>query len=846
MSEEQVGSDPRVIHALREGQYTLLLGAGASHGATSRNGQPLPTGKTFAKELALDLSLDVAPNTPLAYVWDAAVQKSGSEQALRTKFCISRFLNCHPALHHLLLPTFAWKRIYTFNIDDVVPASYKMAPSALQKPIPIHFDDDRSDTYPDPTADECQIVYLHGAELFPSRPLVFGSPDYASAVTRQHTWWHVFASAFVCDPFIVIGASLREPDFETYLAWKQRLPLPLALPSFYVSPELDDAVRATCTRLGLIPIQMSGADFLKRLDTAVDKRDRISVRRARSVQHLSLLSTIKAVPILATLARQFIVVNDRDSWPSEGRAAEDFLEGHSPLWEDIQHDRDVQLSIEVEIVARARKFFAPETSTKRIAVLCVEGTAGSGKTTALMRAATGISDLGIDTLFFVGHDGLRSDVLADVAGGLSPNAGFVVVIDDINGHINQVRRLIEIYPSPAGQCFLLCAVRAGHRHFVEQNLSDLLEPQFLPIAPLAQTEALRLAEKLRSAAKLGRFLGKTSAELADQFVSTRPTGWAGQLLTILMQVVPGGTFRERLASEWKSLPDNDVRTFYGTICIASACGIPIRSPVAFRALQTPETRYIFSEVTMGSMRGLVEWFDQEFVRPRHRVVAEEIIRRCMDRAELFHISSRLAAALSPYVNRRTIITRSPEARLARELMDTDGLVVPALGSRAEEWFKAVEREWGWNSRYWEQRALTAMKAKHYSRARDFAEQGVGAETPPHPMPMTTCALVKLSSVEHDVNLTRSNCEDLFSQAIDLLDEAIDAWYSRRSFADEHPYHVLFQHSVRVALKLTGGIPEKLRIKLERHGATAEKLFKRDRAMVRILSELKDHGIDWRQ
>jgi hypothetical protein len=175
-------------------------------------------------------------------------------------------------------------------------------------------------------------------------------------------------------------------------------------------------------------------------------------------------------------------------------------------------------------------------------------------------------------------------------------------------------------------------------------------------------------------------------------------------------------------------------------------------------------------------------------------------------------------------------------------MDTDGLVVPALGNRAEEWFKAVEREWGWNSRYWEQRALMAMKARHYSRARDFAEQGVGAETPPHPLPMTTCALVKLSSVEHDVSLTRSNCEDLFSQAIELLDEAIHAW-STRSFVDEHPYHVLFQHSVRVARKLTGGIPEALSIKLERHGATAERLFKRDHVMSKILSGLREHN--WR-
>ena len=47
------------------------------------------------------------------------------------------------------------------------------------------------------------------------------------------------------------------------------------------------------------------------------------------------------------------------------------------------------------------------------------------------------------------------------------------------------------------------------------------------------------------------------------------------------------------------------------------------------------------------MRELVQWFDHEYLRPRHRVVGEETVRNCMDRKELFSISRRLALALSP-------------------------------------------------------------------------------------------------------------------------------------------------------------------------------------------------------
>ena len=622
MDLQELDLSPHAIDAIRDGQYTLLLGAGASNGATSASGEPLPNAQAFAEELGKALQMDIAPDTPLAYVWDAATRKSGSEQSLRETLSTRRFFGCHPAKYHYLLPTFAWRRIYTFNIDDVIPASYK-APDALQTPVPIHFDEDYKEA--DPVSDECQVVYLHGSELFPDRPLVFGPPAYAATVTRQHTWWHVFADSFISEPFIVIGASLREPDFETYLALKRRsLQPPGAPPSFYLSPRLDDAIRATCERLGLEPVQMSGEEFLTCLARSVTDREKISDRRARAIRSPSLLSAVKSVPALATLARQFLVVNDRESWPTVDRPPERFLEGHTPLWEDIRNNRDAPLGVVTSVVEQAESFFGQPDPANRMRLVIIEGTAGSGKTTALMRAAAGIADLGIDTLFFVAHDRLRDDVLAEVAEHLPPTGRLVVIIDDIGDHIQQARRFVTKYPTNAGRCLLLGATRSGSRHRVESSLLELLEPRFEPIGRLVFAEAHELEARLRAAAKLGRFAGRTAAELAQQFVSTKDSGWGGQLLAILMEVVPGGVFSERLVSEWRSLRDESVRTLYGAICIAASCGVPIRSAVALRSVENTDTQ-IFSEFFVGSMRALVEWFDREFVRPRHRVIGEETV-----------------------------------------------------------------------------------------------------------------------------------------------------------------------------------------------------------------------------
>src|SRR5439155_27239567 len=49
-----------LLQGLARGEYEVLLGAGASLGATGGDGRPLPDGKTLAKELAMDFAVDTA------------------------------------------------------------------------------------------------------------------------------------------------------------------------------------------------------------------------------------------------------------------------------------------------------------------------------------------------------------------------------------------------------------------------------------------------------------------------------------------------------------------------------------------------------------------------------------------------------------------------------------------------------------------------------------------------------------------------------------------------------------------------------------------------------------------
>jgi len=211
----------------------------------------------------------------------------------------------------------------------------------------------------------------------------------------------------------------------------------------------------------------------------------------------------------------------------------------------------------------------------------------------------------------------------------------------------------------------------------------------------------------------------------------------------------------------------------------------------------------------------------------------------MTAREVFDISLRLSGALAPYVSRNAIMNRTPEARLARRLMDADGIVVPRLGRDAEEWFALLERNWGWNSRYWEQRALVALKQHRYQRARDYAEQAVGLEL--HPLPMTTCALIMIRSAEKDPALRDQQRKDLLKEGVDLLDRAISLALAR-GWAEIHPYHILFIHSVRVSKHLFGDLPDWIAAKIRAHAGEASRSFSNDPEVRKALAELKKEDI----
>lgn len=222
--------------------------------------------------------------------------------------------------------------------------------------------------------------------------------------------------------------------------------------------------------------------------------------------------------------------------------------------------------------------------------------------------------------------------------------------------------------------------------------------------------------------------------------------------------------------------------------------------------------------------------DDDFVVPQNAVIAERLLFRLPRRGSSPSLMSgfqELARAIAPHVNRTAIMRRSPEARLARRLFDFDTVVKPLLGSAAEEFYISIQKQWEWNSRYWEQRALLLGDA-NLDMALQYARHAVALEK--HPFPLTTLGKLLLKQMEFGNNRDRA-----FAEAFKHLSEAIYIEEHRKR-TSVHPFATLLSGAARY-LELGGELTFEQGERIDSCADAAERRYPSDAVIAAAIRRL---------
>ncbi|MGA9451300.1 MAG: hypothetical protein WBW41_08145 [Verrucomicrobiia bacterium] len=223
--------------------------------------------------------------------------------------------------------------------------------------------------------------------------------------------------------------------------------------------------------------------------------------------------------------------------------------------------------------------------------------------------------------------------------------------------------------------------------------------------------------------------------------------------------------------------------------------------------------------------------DDEFVVPMNAVYADRVLYRAIakDQQRIFDAFKGIANGLAPYVNRNAVKMRTPEARLAGRLLDGDKIVKPMLGSRADELYETCRKDWAWNSRYWEQRALLVAET-NLTTALQYARHAVAIEV--HPFTLTTLGKLLFQQMEQ---LNQSTESYVFDEAFEKLTKAIEI-EGFRSRITVHPFYTLLHGTVRY-IELGGHLTQAQRNKLRGQMGDAEYYFSNDFSVQQCLNRL---------
>ncbi|HTW51935.1 MAG TPA: SIR2 family protein [Stellaceae bacterium] len=774
------------VSSLRAGHYNLLLGAGASVDASNNFGL-LPAGAAFKDTLCALKNVSV--NYSLQRVYELLTPPEID------KYVTARFKDAVPGDTTKLISSFIWKRIFTWNLDDVLENTYNGG--SRQKLVPLHFADAFVEA--DNLAD-LPLIYLHGSVRQADKGYVFSRNEYVNQI-RNVSHWMVFLTQIMhTQPLIISGASLDEIDLDYYLSFRT----PTASrdeggPSILVEVADDAITQNMCKSHNLIQFIGYSNDFFSYCKKLLPN--------APTPFDLLASDTRNLIPAGVSARAALAFQADFELVPATGertQAPSRFQYGYAPSWHDLASDRDISRTSATGIVVEAER--RVKDSANIVKIILVSASTGKGKTTLLRRVGFELSKRGIRTLLCTAlnrFDRADGDIIDLMDGPV------VLIVDNF---ADQAAAIFDLIDRVEKKEVLVIGTERSYRMKHILTLLGTGEAAIYHDLPLTYTEAVRLVQNYLSLGFLGDRRSLRDRQAFARRLTNDPIAIA--CCRIMNDFRPLDAIVRELIKE----TNEHALDRYLMASLAHEC---LSTGVRFEVLASSIDRTGLKEQFEADNPLPLAYLDRSrtFIIPENTTLGERVLDDVSrnDRKRLLKIFAALANGIASRVNRGTIIKGTPEARMSRRLFDYDDVVGPLLGSDADEFYDLTRESWRWNSRYWEQVALlnlahfydgegTNAAAGFLDHAVQHARHAVTIER--HPFPLSTLGKVLMTQMVQPGQPLASLYEEAFTDLQTAIE--IERKWSRSAV---QPYASLFSGTMRY-LENKGTLSEKQRASLK--------------------------------
>jgi hypothetical protein len=742
----------------------------------------VPSAAALSKALwALSFGNDpYDPSTQLQDIFETAQSRKPKELALllREHFTIDP-KSCRP--WHTELLTMPWLRIYTLNIDDLALKALSettetrpvRAVSALTGNAPI-FDDGR-----------LSIIHLNG--MLEDGPLnvTFSRSQYAQRRGVDPAYVQL-NNDLLFRPVIFVGTGMEEGPLWEHLEMRGHRPgrnqRELRPRSYLVTPSLNKSKETLLSRYNVVWLPMTGEEFNEKV------LNKIPESRASGQRALKSMSSSAG-----TVQERFTKVTELSS---HDVATEEYLLGAEPTWADITSNKVATRDCfdELwEIISEHRS-----TPTRK-QLLVLTGTAGTGKTSALMVAAMRLEAEGVPVAW-LDADSMFSRQNFKLALSKETELG-ALFINDADVYESRLSYFLRDVLEHDSRTVVVCETRSSKvdRIINTHELGDA-EVREYTVPSLGNNDIDAILDVLDREHRLGRLKGMDRSARRSVF-----EGLAGRQLLVAMHIATNGReFEERVKEELQDLLPLD-QFIYGVVCVATAHRFVLRQEDIGIACSDENTAWLQSLDSLVRRKLILPHREGAF-RGRHRMIAQLVYDSLVEQGKLYSIINalvRIGATKTTKYSRR----ESTHVRLLHAFINHNQMKRGVGIEQARQIYSDYEDALAWDAHFWLHRGALELETNNLDRAENFLSQAKSIDADNIFIDNEIAYLWFKKAIHRPTDLSSPSLVDA---AILTLNDIAD----RRPDQVAHAYHIMGQQGLAWA---TVGItePDKKRVFLER-------------------------------
>lgn len=809
---------------LGRGELSLLLGAGFSLANCTKSGH-LPNSQGL-RDLILDAcGKKAGPKTALkdAYTFGRR-ELPDFDKFLASVFTVDSVPHWQEAIFY-----YAWNRIYTTNIDNVLDVAYEQALKVGKASAEYTFFN-----YTDPgllsdTIGTVPVVTIHGTCSRLKDGFVFSDIEYGVAATKILDWHRELAARLMAGGLVVVGNQLDESDFDAYIAQRES-----AYPSKDVRPEnwlvmpSPDEIKAENYRAaGFHVIDATAEELFAVL---------FSAQLPKTVADL-VIETNPAIKKASTDQKALVwlrssfspVIVEMDDAKRQTGILRHFITGAHPDWFYIVNNAHAATLRSRDLTVRIAALM--QTQAVGVGALNVIGPSGSGKTTAIRAAMAELVSTYRCMYEFNDAAGIDPDLLVSVISRFSEKS--ILIFYSASEFFYAISHVINKFSGKSNPfcLFVLEDRTSDYRQNYQQLKGGTPIPPF-EMGELLIDDARALARKMGESGLRFEGFSDLSPEKQAARIIDKERGYGGDLLSALFSITTHENFEAKVYDEYYSVKDRKASYVLDIAAILDSLSLPL--PISYLAGMLDCSVEDIDRYLANDLAGILLYSRKTLqVRCRHRVIATYYFEQCI----AGHGSVDLIVGILTFLSRQFTVAdikhHPLSYRIYKELISFEFMYRNYFPSESSERdveavYHHAQGLFGNDGIFWLQFGRFYRKTGRLDEAIDCFRTGLG--------------IYDSFQTRHSLGTTLlekyllDGCEDmkLYEEGV----EALEVEALRRGSQDAYPVSTLITFLSRVVQANPSNSDAESKVK--RHVSYAMQHFRDDKYAMNVVSDYFRH------